>query len=183
MSEPSVTSGRPLPPTTQEELLPGGNDINSPLSAHPNHRKTSQPSDACGEGSSSIKPRRRPGTTSKTLTSPHAGSSRTPQQSTTSATNSINMSSHMSSVNYTRTGRISKAKKGLKVHNCECGRVRGLSEPITPSLDCFNVLMLTLNSHILELSIYGKYFTLLHLQSKLTCRTADIRKITLRMML
>jgi hypothetical protein len=29
----------------------------------------------------------------------------------------------MSSVNYTRTGRISKAKKGLKVHNCEnCGR-------------------------------------------------------------
>ena len=28
-----------------------------------------------------------------------------------------------SSVNYTRTGRISKAKKGLKVHNCECGRV------------------------------------------------------------
>jgi hypothetical protein len=28
------------------------------------------------------------------------------------------------SINYTRTGRISKAKKGLKVHNCECGRVR-----------------------------------------------------------
>lgn len=26
-------------------------------------------------------------------------------------------------VNYTRTGRISKAKKGLKVHSCECGRV------------------------------------------------------------
>ncbi|KAJ4299425.1 hypothetical protein N0V90_004670 [Kalmusia sp. IMI 367209] len=27
-----------------------------------------------------------------------------------------------SSVHYTRTGRISKAKKGLKVHHCECGR-------------------------------------------------------------
>jgi hypothetical protein len=26
------------------------------------------------------------------------------------------------SVNYTRTGRISKAKKGLKVYSCECGR-------------------------------------------------------------
>ncbi|KAF1917591.1 hypothetical protein BDU57DRAFT_170397 [Ampelomyces quisqualis] len=25
-------------------------------------------------------------------------------------------------INYTRTGRISKAKKGLKVHECECGR-------------------------------------------------------------
>ncbi|KAH9875618.1 hypothetical protein IAQ61_003082 [Plenodomus lingam] len=33
------------------------------------------------------------------------------------------MASSPSSVNYTRTGRISKAKKGLKVHNCEhCGR-------------------------------------------------------------
>jgi len=27
------------------------------------------------------------------------------------------------SVHYTRTGRISKAKKGLKVHHCGCGRV------------------------------------------------------------
>ena len=27
-------------------------------------------------------------------------------------------------VHYTRTGRISKAKKGLKVYHCECGRVR-----------------------------------------------------------
>lgn len=26
-------------------------------------------------------------------------------------------------INYTRTGRISKAKKGLKVHHCKCGRV------------------------------------------------------------
>ena len=26
-------------------------------------------------------------------------------------------------VHYTRTGRISKAKKGLKVHHCDCGRV------------------------------------------------------------
>ncbi|KAF3036770.1 hypothetical protein E8E11_005819 [Didymella keratinophila] len=28
----------------------------------------------------------------------------------------------MSTVNYTKTGRVSKAKKGLKVHDCECGR-------------------------------------------------------------
>lgn len=27
------------------------------------------------------------------------------------------------SVNYTRTGRIAKSKKGLKVHHCDCGRV------------------------------------------------------------
>ncbi|OSS51966.1 hypothetical protein B5807_03779 [Epicoccum nigrum] len=28
----------------------------------------------------------------------------------------------MSSINLTKTGRVSKAKKGLKVHDCECGR-------------------------------------------------------------
>lgn len=34
------------------------------------------------------------------------------------------MASHMSPVHYTKTGRISKAKKGLKVHKCDtCGKV------------------------------------------------------------
>ncbi|KAF9697703.1 hypothetical protein EKO04_004048 [Ascochyta lentis] len=28
----------------------------------------------------------------------------------------------MSAVNYTKTGRVSKAKKGMKVHECQCGR-------------------------------------------------------------
>jgi uncharacterized Zn-finger protein len=32
------------------------------------------------------------------------------------------MSPEMSSINYSRTGRVSKVKKGLKVHTCECGR-------------------------------------------------------------
>ena len=32
----------------------------------------------------------------------------------------------MSSINLTKTGRVSKAKKGLKVHDCECGRVSTL---------------------------------------------------------
>ena len=33
---------------------------------------------------------------------------------------------NMSSINLTKTGRVSKAKKGLKVHDCECGRVSTL---------------------------------------------------------
>ena len=35
-------------------------------------------------------------------------------------------SDNMSSINLTKTGRVSKAKKGLKVHDCECGRVSTL---------------------------------------------------------
>jgi hypothetical protein len=35
-------------------------------------------------------------------------------------------SNNMSSINLTKTGRVSKAKKGLKVHDCDCGRVSSL---------------------------------------------------------
>lgn len=39
-----------------------------------------------------------------------------------------------SSVHYTRTGRISKAKKGLKVHHCDCGRVSDVQPFLLPRL-------------------------------------------------
>jgi hypothetical protein len=120
MSEPSETSGHPLAPTTKQEKEPENNTINLLSSTHTKHRKSSQPSDDCSEVSKSTSPRRRPGSTTKAPSGPHAGPSRSKQQSTT---HSANMMSQSSSINYTRTGRISKAKKGLKVHNCECGRV------------------------------------------------------------
>jgi len=121
MSEPSETSGRPLTPTTKQEQQPEGNTINpTSSSSRTKHRKSSQPSDDHSELSKSTNSRRRPGTASKTPSGPHAGSSRSEQRSTNSPTK---MMSQAPSIHYTRTGRISKAKKGLKVHNCECGRV------------------------------------------------------------
>lgn len=48
-----------------------------------------------------------------------------------------------SSVHYTRTGRISKAKKGLKVHHCDCGRVRTVfSCSVAARLSLFNTTWL-----------------------------------------
>ncbi|KAF2024308.1 hypothetical protein EK21DRAFT_104758 [Setomelanomma holmii] len=120
MSEPTETSGRPLVPNIKQEQQPEGNTINQPSSSsRTKHRKSSQPSDDCNDASKFTNSRRRPGTTIKTPSGPHAGSSRSEQRSTTSP---ANMMSQSPSINYTRTGRISKAKKGLKVHNCECGR-------------------------------------------------------------
>jgi hypothetical protein len=127
MSEPSETNGHPLTPTTtkQEQLQPEGNTINSSsassasLSTHARHHKSPQSLDDYSKASKSTNPRRRPGTTIKTPSGPHAGSSRSEKKLTTSPTK---MMSQSSSVHYTRTGRVSKAKKGLKVHNCECGR-------------------------------------------------------------
>lgn len=117
MSEPSETSGRPQFPTSKQDLHSEASTINQAYST----RKSSQPSDDYSESSKSPKPRRRTGTTVRAPSSPHAGSSRSEQQSTSSPAKMRSQSS--SSINYTRTGRISKAKKGLKVHNCECGRV------------------------------------------------------------
>ncbi|KAH6621959.1 hypothetical protein C7974DRAFT_338811 [Boeremia exigua] len=60
--------------------------------------------------------RRRSATTTKATTAgSNVGSSRATQRSTASP-------SDMSSISLTKTGRVSKAKKGLKVHDCECGR-------------------------------------------------------------
>ena len=44
---------------------------------------------------------------------------------------------NMSSINLTKTGRVSKAKKGLKVHDCECGRV---STPLSSQIIVVQIL-------------------------------------------
>lgn len=59
----------------------------------------------------------------------HTPARRRPVQQTTTTQTSMT-SSPPSSVRLTRTGRVSKAKKGLKVHVCEnCGKVR-CKEPV-----------------------------------------------------
>ncbi|OAL45671.1 hypothetical protein IQ07DRAFT_215202 [Pyrenochaeta sp. DS3sAY3a] len=119
MSDPTETSGRPLPPTANQLQQPQATSILLPTSTRTQHHSTSPSSNEPLEGSKTTFSRRRPGT-KQASTSPHPGSSRSEQRSSTSP---MNMVSQLPSVHYTRTGRISKAKKGLKVHNCEnCGR-------------------------------------------------------------
>jgi hypothetical protein len=122
MSEPNETSGHPLALTiTKQELQQGNATINSSSPSDTKPFKPLQLSNDRSEASAPTSPRRRPGTTTKTPSGPHHGSSRPRQQS---AIRPNKMMSQAQSIHYTRTGRISKAKKGLKVHNCECGRVR-----------------------------------------------------------
>ncbi|KAJ4991627.1 hypothetical protein SVAN01_03008 [Stagonosporopsis vannaccii] len=102
MSEPHKTTGRPLASTLEEQQ---------------------QPEQSITEGTTSSRDKRRKGrSTSSNDTfatiksiSPRLTSSCAAQRSTLGP-------SSMSTVNYTKTGRVSKAKKGLKVHDCECGR-------------------------------------------------------------
>lgn len=80
-------------------------------------RRSSQSSDdLSGETKSSS--RRRLGAT-KEASGPHTRSSRGDSSTMQRSPSPTEMQQE---VNYTRTGRISKAKKGLKVHHCECGR-------------------------------------------------------------
>lgn len=80
-------------------------------------RRSSQSSDDRVGGTKSTS-RRRLGT-SKEASGPHTGSSRGDSSTMQRSPSPTEMQQE---VNYTRTGRISKAKKGLKVHHCECGR-------------------------------------------------------------
>jgi hypothetical protein len=129
MPEPSETRGLPLDPTTKQLQQPEGNTAHQPTSSHSQLHQTSLSPNDQRERSKSTSPRRRPGTTIQAPSGPHTGPSRSEQRSTDSP---AMMASHLSSVHYTRTGRISKAKKGLKVHNCEnCGRVSSI--PYIPS--------------------------------------------------
>ncbi|KAI4695023.1 uncharacterized protein J4E84_001647 [Alternaria hordeiaustralica] len=119
MSEPSETGGLPLDLNTHQQQQPTGSTIHQPSPPRVDYRKTSQSSNDLPKASKAASPRRRPGTTKQAPSGPHTGSSRSEKQPGLSPTN---MSSH-NNIHYTRTGRISKAKKGLKVHNCEnCGR-------------------------------------------------------------
>ncbi|KAH5379788.1 hypothetical protein HBI33_150250 [Parastagonospora nodorum] len=119
MSEPTETSTRSLALTIKQEQHQADTTINPPSPSDSKHPKSSQSSDDCSQTSAPMSPHPRLGTTTKTPSGPHVGSSRPRPQSTTRPTK---MLSQAQSVHYTRTGRVSKAKKGLKVHNCECGR-------------------------------------------------------------
>lgn len=120
MSEPSETGGRPLDPTTNQLQHPQGSTTPPPTSLHVDHCKSS-PTYNHSKKPRKTSPRHRPGGIQQEPSAPHIGSSRSEQLSTASPTD---MASHMSPVHYTKTGRISKAKKGLKVHKCDtCGKV------------------------------------------------------------
>ena len=116
MSNPSETSGRPL-----ASSLPRPEDIEHSSTTPRRRRRTSHSSDERIGGTKSIS--RRPGSKRETTFLPHTGSSRGDRSTMQRSTSPSHMSPESASVHYTRTGRISKAKKGLKVHNCECGRV------------------------------------------------------------
>jgi hypothetical protein len=109
--ESSEASGRPLASIIQQS----SQGTTQPSSLR-KRRRVSQSSDERIKSS-----RQRPTSSKETFDGPHSGSSReqsSPMQRSTSPTSSM-----QPDVKYTSTGRISKAKKGLKVHNCECGRV------------------------------------------------------------
>ncbi|KAL5118760.1 hypothetical protein ACEQ8H_003263 [Pleosporales sp. CAS-2024a] len=120
MSKLSETSRHPPAPTIKQEQQQQGNttiDFPSPPAT-----KQFQSAQSPNDGSKAPpppNPRRHPGTIMKTPSRPHPGASRPNQRSSTSPNTIM---SQAQPVHYTRTGRISKAKKGLKVHLCHCGR-------------------------------------------------------------
>jgi hypothetical protein len=130
MSEPSETGGLPFDLNIHQQQQPKGITIHQPTPPRVNHGKTSPSSNNVPKGSKAISPRRRPGTIKEAPPGPHTGSSRPEQQLALSPTN---MSSHDSTIHLTRTGRISKAKKGLKVHDCDICRKVSHIVPILPS--------------------------------------------------
>jgi hypothetical protein len=126
MSEPSETSGRPLASSIHH---PEANIQQPNLSRK--RRQNSQSSDERIGGTKSTSSRRRQGIKKEALfAGPHTGSSRGESSTMQRSASPTQMSPGLSSVSYTRTGRISKAKKGRKVHNCECGRVSHVPRPL-----------------------------------------------------
>ncbi|ORY14072.1 hypothetical protein BCR34DRAFT_246280 [Clohesyomyces aquaticus] len=119
MSDPSETGGRPLALSIQQ---PEGTTQQLPALRRKRTRRSSQSSDERVGGTKSTSSRRRPGDRKETSLGPHTGSSRGDSSTMQRSHSPTKMSPDVSSVNYTKTGRISKAKKGLPVHNCECGR-------------------------------------------------------------
>ncbi|KAF2707908.1 hypothetical protein K504DRAFT_511845 [Pleomassaria siparia CBS 279.74] len=118
MSDPSDRSGRPLASNIQQP----GSSIPSPTFRR-KRQQSSQSSDERVGGTKSTISSRRPTTKKEALfAGPHTGSSRGDSSAMQRSASPTQMSPELSAVAYTRTGRISKAKKGRKVHNCECGR-------------------------------------------------------------
>lgn len=136
MSDLSETSGRPSVSSIQQ--LQG--TIPS-LTATQRRRRSSHSSDERTGGTKSTSSRRRPGIRKEATLGPNNPSSRGDTSNMQRSTSPTQMSPDSGSVHYTRTGRISKAKKGLKVHHCDCGRVStGFSCSATPRLGLFNTI-------------------------------------------
>ncbi|PVH92195.1 hypothetical protein DM02DRAFT_701074 [Periconia macrospinosa] len=129
MSNPNELSGHPLATSIphhhqqhqqqqhhhqqqQQQQYPS----NKASSDSARRRRDSQSSDERVDPAKSSFSRRRPGNRKQPRNPSSLVDSPTMQRSA-SPSHSI-----QDPVHYTRTGRISKAKKGLKVHNCECGR-------------------------------------------------------------
>lgn len=173
MSQPSETSGRPLDlPLDQHQ--PNEQSVHQPTPPHTTIPRNSSSSSSSSSPNTvrglkkTAKPRRRPGHSKEASPGPHAGSSRCEQRSTSPA----NMSSH-SPVNYTRTGRISKAKKGLKVHKCEnCGKVSYSSVIVS------NAMLTSIVIHSRRTPKVCLFRT--RLQSTLTRPLGDTRRTTLQ---
>ncbi|EAT86838.1 hypothetical protein SNOG_05774 [Parastagonospora nodorum SN15] len=113
MSEPTETSARSLALTIKQEQHQGDTTINSPSPSDSKHPKSSQSSDDCSQTSAPMSPHPRLGTTTKTPSGPHVGSSRPRPQSTTRPTK---MLSQAQSVHYTRTGRAYTRAEHLRRH-------------------------------------------------------------------
>ena len=146
MSEHRETSSRPLAPTTQHQIVQSEVVlVNTAPAPKDKRRKISSTSSNGTATDTKPTPSRRRSGNSKTHTESDAGSSHTARRSTASPND-------MSTVNYTKTGRVSKAKKGLKVHDCECGRVRMLSgcQSLIPCFLFAGVSVLIPSSHTRE---------------------------------
>ncbi|KAF2842041.1 hypothetical protein M501DRAFT_988309 [Patellaria atrata CBS 101060] len=121
MSEPQHLSGRPSAPTAQQQQQQ--QDTDSPQREKDSRRRP-QPklSKSQGASSKSLKTNSRSRQTqSRDSFGPHNGSSRKDVSTMQRSASSSDLPTEH--ITYTKTGRISKAKKGLKVHYCtECGK-------------------------------------------------------------
>ncbi|KAF2204300.1 hypothetical protein GQ43DRAFT_182554 [Delitschia confertaspora ATCC 74209] len=117
MSNSTPSGGRPLATNS------GSSESTTQLS--PLHKRKPRSSRLSNERTGGVKPtssRRRPGTRIEATFRPHTGSSRGESPTMQRSTSPAQILPGATPINYTKTGRISKAKKGLKVHTCECGR-------------------------------------------------------------
>ncbi|KAI8930793.1 hypothetical protein NX059_011817 [Plenodomus lindquistii] len=120
MPNPIATSGHPLLSNNPQSQQTDTITARRPSSSHSEPGTSSPLPTKHSEAKRSLGAHHRSGSSKGQSSKLHPASSRSKQRSTASPTA---MTSSPSSVNYTRTGRISKAKKGLKVHNCgNCGR-------------------------------------------------------------
>ncbi|KAF2133716.1 hypothetical protein P153DRAFT_380904 [Dothidotthia symphoricarpi CBS 119687] len=114
MLELGSISGHSVASSITQERQLRGNNIKPSLSSHTKHRKTPRVSKAHPEDTKLADAHQR---SVNNLPAYSYFSASHPEQRT-----SISPANIAPMVHYTRTGRISKAKKGLKVHACECGK-------------------------------------------------------------